>query len=81
MYHDSKSDTNQVEDVANQNQVLLFRCEHAINQQTELSAQQVIAYLMNWGDCFRSHRYVPFHWCVVQRHVVALFPELQLPNL
>jgi len=76
MYHDSKSDTDCVSGVVDWNRLLVFQCENTINCQTELSAQQVIAYLMNWGDTFRSHRYVPFHWSVVQRHLLAVYPGL-----
>ncbi len=55
MYHDSKHDSDEMAYIEDHNRVLLFRCEHAINQEMELSAWQVILYLMNWGDCFCSH--------------------------
>ncbi|KIK77097.1 hypothetical protein PAXRUDRAFT_77819, partial [Paxillus rubicundulus Ve08.2h10] len=55
LYHKSHGD--HTGNVLDQNQLLIFCCQHALNWEMEMSAQQVIAYLMRWGDHICSHHY------------------------
>jgi len=52
-------------DIRERNRLLLYRCWNALNRMSELSAPQVVMYLMGWGDSFASHRYVPLYWSSV----------------
>ncbi|KAG2132150.1 uncharacterized protein EDB93DRAFT_1094070 [Suillus bovinus] len=75
MYHEQHSD--HLESVLDRNRLLLFRCQHALNHEMELSGQQVMAYLMGWGDHICSHRYVSLYWSGLRRSLLATFPGLQ----
>jgi hypothetical protein len=74
MYHEQHSD--HLESVLDRNRLLLFHCQHAINREMELSGQQVMAYLMGWGDHICSHHYVPLYWSGVKRSLLEIFPIL-----
>ncbi|KAJ7476627.1 hypothetical protein FB451DRAFT_1033379, partial [Mycena latifolia] len=41
---------------------LLQRCAHSLISKQELSAQQVVSYLMDFEDHFTSHNYVNLYW-------------------
>lgn len=75
LYH--ASHTSHVDDILDRNRLLIFRCQHALNREMELSAPQVIAYLMRWGDHLCSHRYVPLYWSALQYRLVMEFEELR----
>ncbi|KAG1783656.1 hypothetical protein EV702DRAFT_1175688 [Suillus placidus] len=47
LYHEEHSD--HLESVLECNRLLIFRCQHSINREMELSGQQVVAYLMGMG--------------------------------
>jgi len=76
LYHETHSDHH--ESILERNHLLLFQCQHAINCEMELSAPQVIAYLMGWGDQICSHHYVPLFWSILQSKVTMTLHELQL---
>lgn len=59
------------------NTSFLFRCGLAINREQEFSGQQVMSYLMGWGDTIQSHTYSPIYWSSVTRELRELFPELK----
>lgn len=65
-------------DIRERNRLLLYRCWNALNRMTELSAPQVVMYLMGWGDSFTSHRYVPLYWSSVHAHLCKHHPELRV---
>ena len=60
MYH--QQHLSQFESAREQNRLLIYRCFNVLNRQAELSGPQVMSYLMNWGDNFTSHQYVPVYW-------------------
>jgi hypothetical protein len=60
-------DSMSVNDIHEHNRLLLFQCAHAINQQEELAAPQVMAYLMGYDDSIKSHQYVPIYWSRIVR--------------
>ncbi|KAH7930556.1 hypothetical protein BV22DRAFT_1000478 [Leucogyrophana mollusca] len=74
VYHQEHSDHTQ--GLLDRNRLLLFRCQHSINREMELSGPQVVAYLMGWGDTFCSHHYVPIYWSSVKAALLKVFPEL-----
>jgi len=78
LYHEEHSD--HLESVLERNRLLIFRCQHSINREMELSGQQVVAYLMGWGDRICSHHYVPLYWSIVKRCLLVTFPELRPKN-
>ncbi|KAH7924255.1 hypothetical protein BV22DRAFT_1047590 [Leucogyrophana mollusca] len=75
MYHQEHSE--QLKTLLDRNRLLLFRCQHAINREMELSGPQVIAYLMGWGDTFCSHHYVPLYWASIKAELLKTFPRLK----
>jgi hypothetical protein len=75
LYHEEHSD--HLESVLERNRLLIFRCQHSINREMEYSGQQVIAYLMGWGDRICSHNYVPIYWSMVKRCLLVTFPDLR----
>ncbi|EJD43130.1 hypothetical protein AURDEDRAFT_66830 [Auricularia subglabra TFB-10046 SS5] len=64
-------------DVRERNWLLLFRCWNTLNRMSELSAHQVVMYLMGWGDSFKSHQYVALYWSSVHRYLCRQHPELR----
>jgi len=75
LYHETHKNTS--ETIIEQNRLLIFRCQHAINREMEMSGPQVVAYLMGWGDCICSHRYVPLYWSSVQSRLLSVFEGLR----
>ena len=65
------------ESLREQNRLLIYRCFNILNRQAELSGPQVISYLMNWGDRFASHQYVPVYWNQLASTLKRVFPSLQ----
>jgi len=64
-------------DIRERNRLLIYRCWNALNRMMELSAPQVVMYLMGWGDTFKSHKYVPLYWSSVHAHLCKRHPELR----
>lgn len=77
MYDLRHKDPKYIGDVLQQGRQLLTRCSNAINYEQELSAPQVISYLMGWGDVYRSHRYTPLYWFAVASALKRKYPELR----
>ncbi|KAF8424996.1 hypothetical protein L210DRAFT_798930, partial [Boletus edulis BED1] len=75
LYHENNS--NHLNSILEQNRLLIFRCQQAINREMELSGPQVMSYIMGYGDCIRSHHYVPFYWFSLQKLLEQTFPELK----
>jgi hypothetical protein len=74
LYHEGHSTNDS--SLQDRNRLLVYRCFNALNQQNELSGQQVISYLMGWGDVFRSHRFAPVYWCQVAHELKKRYPSL-----
>lgn len=77
MYDLRHKDPKYVWDVREQGRQLLSRCSNAINYEQEMSAPQVMSYLMGWGDVYKSHNYVPFYWFAVASELKKKYPELR----
>jgi hypothetical protein len=75
MYHTENS--TYLKDIREKNRLLVFRCFQAINREAELSAPQVISYLMGWGDVVRSHNYVALYWSSLAAHLLQTYPSLR----
>ncbi|KAJ3870363.1 hypothetical protein F5051DRAFT_298464, partial [Lentinula edodes] len=58
-YHHEQERTNH--DMMQVSRKLVMRCATALNRQQELSAPEVISYLMGWGDRYISHTFVPIY--------------------
>ncbi|KAF7332332.1 ATP-dependent DNA helicase [Mycena kentingensis (nom. inval.)] len=62
------------------NDHLLVQCANTLNRQQELSAPEVISYLMGWGDRYISHNFVPLFWNEVTATLRKQFPGIALPS-
>ncbi|KAJ3926681.1 MAG: hypothetical protein NXY57DRAFT_864341, partial [Lentinula lateritia] len=58
-YH--KEQERQNTDHVEVSQKLVMRCATALNRQQELSAPEVVSYLMGWGDRYISHNFTPIY--------------------
>ncbi|KAH7869210.1 uncharacterized protein C8R40DRAFT_1163671 [Lentinula edodes] len=58
-YHSEQKRKNG--DVAEASRKLVMRCATALNRNQELSAPEVISYLMRWGDRYISHTFAPIY--------------------
>lgn len=74
MYH--QKHLPQMESVRERNRLLIYRCFNVLNRQAELSGPQVMSYLMNWGDHFTSHQYVPVYWGQLAGALKQVYPSL-----
>ncbi|KAF8425808.1 hypothetical protein L210DRAFT_3615050 [Boletus edulis BED1] len=75
LYH--QGDSEHMQNVTDRNRMLIFRCQRSINRQMELSAPQVISYLMKRGDGTRSHHYVPLYWSSLRSALLSVYDELR----
>ena len=75
-YHQTHSD--HLESLRERNRLLIYRCFNVLNRQSELSAPQVMSYLMNWGDRFTSHQYVSVYWGQLASALKRVFPFLEV---
>lgn len=51
---------------------MLVRCANALISQQELSAPQVVSYLMGYGDHYTSHRFRNLFWKSFENHIIRL---------
>jgi len=78
LYHNAHRAQHGETNIIEQNRLLLFCCHNATHHEKEFSAQQVMAYLMNWGDCICSHRYSALYWTPLKACLLRVFPQLQM---
>lgn len=64
-------------DLKTMNKRLIQRCANTLSRQQELSAPEVISYLMGWGDQYESHHFETIHWYSVLTLLKKLYPELR----
>lgn len=64
-------------DLMKLNKKLIQRCANTLSRQQELSAPEVISYLMGWGDRYESHHFVTIHWYSVSTLLKKAYPELR----
>lgn len=74
-YHFGSSDY--IHDIKERNRLLLFRCLHAVNRQMEQSGQQVMSYLLGYGDTFHSHKYVPIYSSSITSEICRTWPNIR----
>lgn len=60
------------------NKKLIQRCANTLSRQQELSAAEVISYLMGWGDRYESHHFETIHWYSVFNLLKKVYPELRV---
>jgi hypothetical protein len=58
------------------NKRLIQRCANTLTRQQELSAPEVVSYLMGWGDRFISHHFETIHWFTVVDLLKKSYPIL-----
>lgn len=64
-------------DLTNLNKKLIQRCANTLSREQELSAPEVISYLMGWSDRFISHHFETIHWYSVVDLLKKTFPVLR----
>ena len=74
MYH--QQNLSHLASAREQNRLLIYRCFNVLNRQVELSGPQVMSYLMNWGDTFVSHQYVPVYWGQLANALRQAYPAM-----
>ncbi|KAJ7733451.1 hypothetical protein B0H16DRAFT_1222953, partial [Mycena metata] len=57
------------DDITSRAKSLLQRCAHSLISKQELSAQQVVSYLMDFEDHFTSHQYVNLFWTSLEAFI------------
>ena len=60
IYH--RWDSEQNSELTQINKQLIQQCRNTLSQDQELSAPEVVNYLMGWGDRFISHHFETIHW-------------------
>jgi hypothetical protein len=58
------------------NKRLIQHCANTLSREQEISAPEVVSYLMGWGDCFISHHFKTIHWFSVVNLLKKTFPVL-----
>ena len=74
-FHEGKEQRNR--DLALLNKRLIQRCANTLTRQQELSAPEVVSYLLGWGDRFISHHFETIHWYAVAKMLKQIYPALQ----
>ena len=59
------------------NKKLIQQCANTLSREQELSAPEVVSYLMGWGDRYISHHFETLHWYVVDALLKKTFPVLR----
>jgi hypothetical protein len=75
-YHNQHLTPEAKSDNRKRQELLLTRLMNALLKEQELAAVMVIAYLMGWGDLFKSHNYTPLYWSAFVRYLTKTFPEI-----
>ena len=63
-------------DLVATNKKLIQRCANTLSREQELSAPEVISYLMGWGDRYISHHFMTIPWFSVTTLLRKTFPVL-----
>jgi hypothetical protein len=59
------------------NKRLIAQCVYTLSRDQELSSQQVVSYIMGWGDRYLSHCHVPIYWTAVISELRKRFPSME----
>ncbi len=74
-YHVTHPVRSEIEGAQSHHQLLLLRLMNAASFQQEISAPLAVAYLMGYGDVYRSHIYSPIYWSGFVRHLTSSFSQ------
>jgi hypothetical protein len=66
----------QSHDLTSLNKKLIQRCGNTLSREQELSAPEVVSYLMGWGDRFISHCFETIPWYPLLNLLKKTFPTL-----
>lgn len=77
MWHQADAQLHGTGDPLRRNKLLLERCANALSRNRELSAPEVINYLMGWGDTIVSNQYSILYWDSAEIALCQAFPELR----
>lgn len=70
------SEKNDPRDLSAINRRLIQRCGNCLSRQQELSAPEIISYLMGWGDRFISHHFETIPWYPLLELLKRAYPVL-----
>lgn len=70
-------DQHRETDISRINKRLIERCANTLTRQQELSAPEVVNYLMGWNDRFVSHHFETIHWKSVLDLLRTTYPTLR----
>jgi hypothetical protein len=56
---------------------LLIQYVNSISRNQELSSQQMVLYIMGWGDRIKSHNVVPIFWSTAKHALCTAYIEFQ----
>lgn len=76
MYAFHRDKERRTTDLTVLNKKLIQRCANTLTWEQELSAPEVVSYLMGWSDRFISHHFETIHWYSVVDLLKKSFPIL-----
>lgn len=76
VHKSSPLNTHQINSIHDLNKRLIQRCANTLTREQELSAPEVINYLMGWGDRFISHQFESIHLGSITRLLKKAWPVL-----
>jgi hypothetical protein len=71
-----RAENKQMKELTQLNKQLIQQCANTLSQQQELSAPEVVIYLMGWGDRFVLHHFETIHWHSVVLMLCKAYPML-----
>ena len=75
IYH--RQDSEQNSELTRINKWLIQQCGNTSSRDQELSAPEVVNYLMGWGDRFILHHFKTIHWQSACNLLLQTYPILQ----
>jgi hypothetical protein len=75
-YHERHLTPQAAVDNRKRHELLLTRLMNGLLKEQEIAAVMVIAYIMGWGDVFRSHHYTPLYWSSFVRYLIQIHGEI-----
>ena len=77
-YHNASERRNF--DLVAKNKKLIQRCANTLSREQELSAPEVVSYLMGWGDRYISHHFETIPWLSTLPLLRKTYPVLNQPR-
>ena len=78
VYHNASERRNF--DLVTKNKKLIQRCANTLSREQELSAPEVVSYLMGWGDHYISHHFETIPWLSTLPLLRKTYPVLNQPR-